>query len=201
LTHTVVYMLKSIFIKIPCQQAICCVILAILQFYSIKANPSETDKNWCSRPGKCGTSSEIMWKMVRKRDVKLSGTWSLQIDEHWRARRRIAIQRLWMVRHTLTWKVPARSAKEFSKGVRWVSVRLIGKSAMIGLSMRARKRWHRMWMCRVVNQWNALPEWVRGATSVNDFKNKYDYFIYVMEDNSDWAQLRDKTVLIVVPCF
>jgi len=30
--------------------------------------------------------------------------------------------------------------------------------------------------CRVVNSWNELPDWVRGAVSVNDFKNKYDEF-------------------------
>ena len=30
--------------------------------------------------------------------------------------------------------------------------------------------------CRVVNSWNDLPEWVRGAVSVNEFKNMYDDF-------------------------
>jgi len=30
--------------------------------------------------------------------------------------------------------------------------------------------------CRVVNAWNSLPEYVRSSTSVNSFKNNYDYY-------------------------
>jgi len=30
--------------------------------------------------------------------------------------------------------------------------------------------------CRVVNKWNELPDWVRNASTVNEFKNNYDDF-------------------------
>ena len=30
--------------------------------------------------------------------------------------------------------------------------------------------------CRVINEWNDLPYWVRFSTSVNNFKNNYDEF-------------------------
>ena len=32
-------------------------------------------------------------------------------------------------------------------------------------------------ICRVVNAWNSLPEYVRNATTVNSFKNMYDSFM------------------------
>jgi len=31
--------------------------------------------------------------------------------------------------------------------------------------------------CRVVNDWNSLPNHVRMSTSVNEFKNNYDDFL------------------------
>ena len=31
--------------------------------------------------------------------------------------------------------------------------------------------------CRVINDWNTLPEYVRHSTSINNFKNNYDSFI------------------------